>query len=87
MLDDIYGKTPDKMRSVLDRVQINGRHLLGLINDVLDLSKIEAGQLALSLADYSLREVVHSVFTGVETLAAEKGLAFKLEVPPDLPLR
>ena len=85
ILDDIYGKTPDKMRSVLDRVQINGRHLLGLINDVLDLSKIEAGQLALSLADYSLREVVHSVFTGVETLAAEKGLAFKLEVPPDLP--
>jgi len=56
-----------------------------LINDVLDLSKIEAGQLALSLADYSLREVVHSVFTGVETLASEKGLAFKLEVPPDLP--
>ena len=85
ILDDIYGETPDKMRGVLDRVQINGRHLLGLINDVLDLSKIEAGQLMLSLADYSLREVVHGVFTGVETLASEKGLAFRLEVPPDLP--
>jgi signal transduction histidine kinase len=85
ILDNIYGQTPDKMRSVLDRVQINGRHLLGLINDVLDLSKIEAGQLTLSVADYSLKEVAHTVFTGVEALAAEKKLAFKLDVPPDLP--
>jgi signal transduction histidine kinase len=85
ILDNIYGETSDKMRGVLDRVQINGRHLLGLINDVLDLSKIEAGQLSLSVADYSLKEVVHSVFTSVETLAAEKNLAFKVDMPPDLP--
>jgi signal transduction histidine kinase len=85
ILDDIYGDTPSRMRSVLDRVQINGRHLLGLINDVLDLSKIEAGQLTLALSDYSLKEVVHSVFKGVETLASGKGLGFKVDIPPDLP--
>jgi signal transduction histidine kinase len=56
-----------------------------LINDVLDLSKIEAGQLTLSLADYSLKNVVHTVFTAVEPLAAAKKLAFKIEVSPDLP--
>ncbi|HML11692.1 MAG TPA: HAMP domain-containing sensor histidine kinase, partial [Xanthobacteraceae bacterium] len=72
-------------RAVLERVQSNGRHLLGLINDVLDLSKIEAGQLALSLSDYSLADVVHGVVTSVEPLAAEKRLALKIDVRPDLP--
>ena len=85
ILDNIYGDTPDKMREVLDRIQRNGRHLLGLINDVLDLSKIEAGQLTLSLADYSLKEVVQSVYSAVEALAKEKQIALKVEVPPHLP--
>jgi signal transduction histidine kinase len=84
-LDQIYGETPDKMRVVLERVQSNGKHLLGLINDVLDLSKIEAGELALSLSDYSIKDVVHSVFAAVESLATEKQLALKLDLPRDLP--
>jgi len=85
ILDNIYGDTPEKMRQVLERVESNGRHLLGLINDVLDLSKIEAGQLSLSLADYSLKEVVQGALAAVEALAAEKRLALKLDLPPDLP--
>src|SRR6266487_1411279 len=85
MLDSIYGEPSEKMRTVLERLQSNGRHLLGLINDVLDLSKIEAGQLTLSLDDYSLGDLVHGVVSAVEPLAAEKRLAFKAEVAPDLP--
>jgi signal transduction histidine kinase len=85
ILDSIYGEPSDKMRTVLERLQANGRHLLGLINDVLDLSKIEAGQLTLSLDDYSLSDVVRGVVSSVEPLAAEKRLAFKAEVAPDLP--
>ena len=85
ILDNIYGETPDKMREVLERLQANGKHLLGLINDVLDLSKIEAGQLTLDLSDYSLKEVVHTVFTAVESLATGKKLALTIDVAPNLP--
>ena len=83
--DAVYGEPPEKMIAVLDRISRNGKHLLGLINDVLDLSKIEAGQLVLALENYSLRDVVHGVYGAVETLAASKNLAFKVEIPPNLP--
>ncbi len=83
--DGVYGDTPEKVQATLKRIITNGRHLLGLINDVLDLSKIEAGQLTLSLTDYSMKDVVHNVYGAVEPLAAEKKLAFKVEIAPDLP--
>jgi signal transduction histidine kinase len=85
IIDNIYGDTPERMRDVLHRIESNGKHLLGLINDVLDLSKIEAGQLILALGDYSLKNVVQTVFSAVEPLASEKKLAFKVELPADLP--
>jgi GAF domain-containing protein len=85
ILDGIYGDAPDKMRTTLERVQSNGKHLLGLINDVLDLSKIEAGQLVLSIQDYSIKDVVHGVYSAVEPLASGKKLGFKIDVPPNLP--
>ena len=84
ILDKIYGDVPEKIQDVLGRLEKNGRHLLGLINDVLDLSKIEAGQLTLTLNEYSMKEVVQTVFTSVESLAAEKNLELKITVPPDL---
>jgi len=85
ILDNIYGEPSERMRGVLERVQSNGRHLLGLINAVLDLSKIEAGQLTLSINDYSLKEVVQGVFVAVESLATAKRLALKVDVPAALP--
>jgi signal transduction histidine kinase len=81
ILDNVYGETPDKMRAAMIRVQHNGKHLLGLINDILDLSKIEAGQLVLSLSDYSVEDLVQTVFNVVEPLANEKKLAVKFEAP------
>ena len=85
MADGIYGQLPDKTIDVLKRLESNGRHLLGLINDVLDLSKIEAGQLVLELSDYSLEDIAQTVRSTLEPLAADKKLAFKIEVAPKLP--
>jgi signal transduction histidine kinase len=83
--DGTYGEPTEKMLGVLKRLETNGKHLLGLINDVLDLSKIEAGQLVLELGDYSLREVAQTVYNAVEPLAADKKLSFRAEIAPDLP--
>src|SRR5262249_62013114 len=63
----------------------NGKHLLGLINDVLDLTKLEAGQLTLSLTDYSMKAVLYNVFSAVEPLASDKKLNFKVDAQPDMP--
>jgi signal transduction histidine kinase len=85
MADGAYGEPSEKMNAVLKRLESNGRHLLGLINDVLDLSKIEAGQLALDLADYTVEDIAHTVRSTLEPLATDKKLAFKVEVAPGLP--
>jgi GAF domain-containing protein/HAMP domain-containing protein len=70
LLDGLYGKLGEKAQGVLERVQSNGKHLLGLINDVLDLAKIEAGQLTLTVADYAVGAVVQSVVAATESLAS-----------------
>jgi signal transduction histidine kinase len=85
MTDGAYGEPSEKMMGVLKRLEANGRHLLGLINDVLDLSKIEAGQLVLELSDYSVQDIAQAVRSTLEPLAAEKKLAFKVEISPELP--
>jgi signal transduction histidine kinase len=85
VLDNIFGEVPAEIRDVLERSRNNGLHLLGLINDVLDLSRIEAGQLTLSVGDYSIAEIVRTVLASVESLAAEKHLTLKPVISPDLP--
>jgi signal transduction histidine kinase len=83
--DGVYGEVSPKVTAMLERVQANGHHLLGLINDVLDLSKIEAGQLKLETADYALRDVVQTVQASTESLAAEKKLDLRVVLPDTLP--
>jgi len=85
MADGAYGEPSEKMIGILKRLEANGKHLLGLINDVLDLSKIEAGQLELELSDYSIQDIAQTVRSTLEPLAADKKLGFKVEVAPQLP--
>src|SRR5262249_6772315 len=86
LVDGIYGALPDRPKGVLDRIQNNGKHLLALINDVLDLAKIEAGQLILTLEDYALAEVGRLVVAATEPLATSKGLKFEAQVQDGMPM-
>ncbi|WP_445504760.1 PAS-domain containing protein [Microvirga sp. G4-2] len=85
LIDGLYGSLPDKAHGVLTRVQVNGRHLLALINDILDLSKIEAGELLIAAEPYSISDLIHAVVTTAEPLAKAKGLSLRVSVPEGLP--
>ncbi len=86
LIDGLYGEIPAELKEPLTDIQLNGRHLLRLINDVLDLSKIEAGRMQLALGEYSVREIIDIAHVSLRSLAAEKGLEFVVSVPDDLPV-
>jgi GAF domain-containing protein len=86
ILGGIYGDIADDMRPPLEQMQGSGKHLLSLINNVLDLAKIEANKMELALADYSVHDVVSMVRSTLQSLAVDKGLELAVSVPEDLPL-
>ncbi len=86
ILDEVYGDLPADLKEPLADIQTNGKHLLRLINDVLDLSKIEAGRMELSLAEYSVQDIVDTARASLQSLAAEKGLRFVTDVQEDIPI-
>jgi signal transduction histidine kinase len=86
ILDDLYGEIPADLKEPLADIQTNGKHLLRLINDVLDLSKIEAGRMELAVGEYAVEDVVGTVRASLRSLAEEKGLELHTHVGPDLPV-
>ena len=84
--EGFYGPLPEKSMDVLTRIRANGKHLLGLINSVLDIAKVEAGQFSLNLAEYALDNVVETVRVATESLAETKKLSLKTDVARPLPI-
>ena len=86
ILDQVYGDVPEDLHRPLADIQQSGQHLLRVINDVLDLSKIEAGRMDLALGEYSVLDVVTTVRVALDSLAAERGLELVVAVPEGIPL-
>ncbi len=84
-LDGMYGEVPQPLRASHKRVQAAADHLLGLVNDVLDLSKIEVGRMDVELEAVDLGNVLDSVATVVEPAADAKGLRVDVVIPRELP--
>jgi signal transduction histidine kinase len=82
MLDRIYGELTPRQEDGLKRIQASAQHLLALINDILDLAKIEAGRMPLHLETVSLNEVLTEISQQMEPLVKKKtGLTFSVETP------
>jgi len=81
-----FGELNEKQMEYVNDIHSSGRHLLGLINDILDLSKIEAGRMELDLADFDLPAALQNAMTLVKERAQRHGIALSLEVDLSLGL-
>ena len=86
MLDGVLGEVNPRQSDALLRGRAAAEHLLALINDILDLAKIEAGKMPLHLEDVSLREVTTEVSQQIEPMVRKKQLEYTIDVSPDCPL-
>jgi signal transduction histidine kinase len=84
LLQELAGPLNDEQKKQLGMVSDSSEHLLALINDVLDLSKIEAGQLKIANESFALRPVLDKVVRTVRPMAEVKHLALELTVDPAL---
>ncbi len=75
----------ERQRAGVNVIRQSGDHLLTLINDILDLAKIEAGKMELYLADLQLATFARTLVDMVEVKAAQKGLAFICDIAPEVP--
>lgn len=83
MLEEIDGPLTEYMENDLRLIQKNGQHLLHLINDVLDMAKIESGRMNLHLEKFKVHEVLDEVTSITSTLASEKNLSLFIEPDSD----
>jgi PAS domain S-box-containing protein len=84
LLQNLAGPLNEEQRKQLTMVRDSARHLLALINDVLDISKIEAGQLEVIIEPFDLRASLEKVLGLVRPLAEKKGLALDIRLAPEI---
>jgi PAS domain S-box-containing protein len=86
LLDGVLGEVNPRQKDALSRGRAAAEHLLALINDILDLAKIEAGKMPLHLEDVPIRSVVLEVAQQIEPMVRKKQLDFSIDVASDCPV-
>ena len=84
MLTGMTGALPDKQKEFIGDIRDSGKHLLALINDILDLSKIEAGRMELDVARFDLRSAMDNAMTLVRGRAERHGIQLETDISPDV---
>jgi len=82
---EIFGELNTKQRTYVKNVLVSGRHLLQLVNDILDISKVEAGRMDLAYERTPIGSIIDIVRSVITAVAAKKGIELDVDVPPTLP--
>ncbi len=85
ILQGIVGELNDEQNKQLNMVYESAKHLLGLINDILDLSKIEAGKIEIIPAQFDVKELIGTVEKMISPMIEEKGLILEVAISEDIP--
>ncbi|MEW6068816.1 MAG: ATP-binding protein [Nitrospirota bacterium] len=81
--DEMYGKLNEKQKEYINDIVGSGRHLLNLINEILDLSKVESGKMELELTRFLLRNVLDVSMSMLKEKAVKHGIKLSLDIEPD----
>ncbi|HEX8697305.1 MAG TPA: histidine kinase dimerization/phospho-acceptor domain-containing protein, partial [Myxococcaceae bacterium] len=85
LLQGVSGEMTPQQKRNLQRIDSNGRHLLQVINEILDITRIESGRMPLNLSDFELPELVQEVMAELDPLVARSKLAVSASLAPELP--
>ncbi len=86
MMRGTFGELGDKYQDYITRINHSGQHLLSLITDIIDISKIESGRIDLELSDFELHEVVIEAVNNIREQAESKGLKLEVDIQQGLQL-
>jgi signal transduction histidine kinase len=86
LLERMFGELNERQEEYLSDILSSGQHLLSLINDILDLSKVEAGRMELEVSTFSLRQALENGLTMLRDRASRHGISLVLELDPNLDL-
>jgi PAS domain S-box-containing protein len=85
--DQMFGQINQKQQEYVSNILTSGKHLLSLINDILDLSKVESGKMVLEMGDFSLRESLDASLMMLKEKALKAGIELNLELAPQADIR
>ena len=85
LIDGLVGELSTSQKDCVESILLGGEHLLALINDILDLSKIEAGHMTLDVSTFDVRDLIAEIDTAVQAFLDKRSQTLKLEISKDLP--
>ena len=81
----VYGPISDEQRQILERIMVNSKRQLSIVNDMLDQAQIEAGSLSIKVAPFAVKDLIDDVMSMMDVLAQTKGLELTSEIASDVP--